>query len=328
MLTRKLGRSGIEVSAMGLGGWAIGGPFNRLSDEGEESPMGWGQVDDIESIWAIHAAMDLGITLFDTANNYGCGHSEEVLGKAFNDRRNKVIIATKFGSLCDEQRRHVRGSAEPGSIRSSLEGSLRRLQTDYIDLYQFHMGSHPVEEAGPVRKLMEDLVKEGKIRGYGWSTDDPDRARFFAEGENCIAVQFSLNVINDVPEMIALLDEFNIAGLNKHPLASGSLTGKFHDDYVFPEDDLRHEIDWKSERGQRRLKLVAALRDVLTSGGRTMAQGAIAWIWARDSHTIPIPGFKNVQQATENAKAMEFGPLTAEQFRQVEEIMGRIPEMQ
>ena len=321
--TRTLGRSEIEVSAMGLGGWAIGGPFNRLTDDGGQTPMGWGEIDDDESIRAIHAAIDHGVTLFDTANNYGCGHSEEVLGRALKGRRDEVVLATKFGSLCDEQGRFVGNSAEPDSVRRSLEGSLRRLQTDYLDLYQFHISDYPIEDAGPVRALMEDLIKEGKIRAYGWSTDDPERARFFADGDGCATVQFSLFALRDAPEMIDLLNGYDLGGLNKHPLASGSLTGKFHENYEFPANDLRHGLDWSSERGQKRLQQVEALRDVLTSEGRTMAQGALAWIWARSPRTIPIPGFKNVKQATENAKAMEFGPLTGEQFQQVEEILGR-----
>jgi len=179
----------------------------------------------------------------------------------------------------------------------------------------------PPGQAEPVMDLLEELVKEGKIRWYGWSTDHPDRAWVFAQGEHCATIQTTLNVFYDAPDMLELVEKFGLACLNKHPLASGSLTGKFHADYQFPEDDLRHGIDWTSERGQRRLAQVDALRDILTSGGRTMAQGAIAWIWARSPRTIPIPGFKTVAQVEENAGAMEFGPLSDEQMQQVDALL-------
>lgn len=322
---REIGRSGIKVSAMGLGCWAIGGPFLRLTDNGEERPMGWGEVNDRESIRAIHLAIDNGVTLFDTANNYGCGHSEEVLGKALKGRRHEVVIATKFGSICDDQGRHVGSNAEPESIRVSLEGSLRRLQSDYIDLYQFHISGYDPEKAIEVRMLMENLVSEGKIRFYGWSTDHLDRAQVFAEGRHCTAIQSTLHVFHDAPEILELVEHYDLGCLNKHPLASGTLTGKFHDEYKFPENDLRHGIDWKSERGKRRLEQVEAIREVLTSDGRSMVQGALGWIWARSERTIPIPGFKNSKQVEENVGAMAFGPLKPEQMNQIDDILERDP---
>ena len=172
-MMRPLGRSGIQVSAMGLGCWAIGGPFWF-----GETPSGWGEVDDDESIRAIHAGLDLGINFFDTSDVYGTGHSERVLAHAFEGRRDKVVIATKFGNTFDEATRQGTGSdASPEYIRSACEASLRRLNTDYIDLYQFHLNGYPPEKAAPVRDTLEELVAAGKIRAYGWSTDFPDSAR-------------------------------------------------------------------------------------------------------------------------------------------------------
>jgi aryl-alcohol dehydrogenase-like predicted oxidoreductase len=326
MLTRKLGKSGIEVSAMGMGCWAIGGPFWRMLDDETRLPMGWGQVDDAESIRAVHQGIDLGVSLFDTANNYGAGHSERLLGQALKGRRDQVVVATKFGSVFDEQTKthfYQRDDpiVRPEFVREACEASLKRLNTDYIDLYQFHWSDYDVELAVDLLPVLEDLVAEGKIRWYGWSTDHLDRARVFAQGEHCTAIQTTLNVFMDAPEMLELVEEFDLACLNKHPLASGSLTGKFHAGYEFPQDDLRHGIDWTSERGQRRLALVDALRELLASDGRTMVQGALAWIWARSERTLPIPGFKTVKQVRENAGAMEFGPLSAEQMQQVDEIL-------
>jgi aryl-alcohol dehydrogenase-like predicted oxidoreductase len=176
MLTRTLGRSGITVSALGLGCWAIGGPMWR-----GERPVGWGTVDDAESLRALRRALDLGVTFFDTSDAYGCGHSERLLGQALAGQRERVVIATKFGNVFDEQTRHITGAdASPDFIRQACEASLKRLQTDYIDLYQFHLGSYDLAQAGSVRDTLESLAAAGKIRSYGWSTDDPARARFFA----------------------------------------------------------------------------------------------------------------------------------------------------
>jgi aryl-alcohol dehydrogenase-like predicted oxidoreductase len=329
MFTRTLGRSGIKVSALGLGCWAIGGPFNRTSDGVNFEPMGWGQVDDVESIWAIHAAMDLGINFFDTASNYGAGHSEGILGKALKGRRDKVVIATKFGSVFDEEKKIHYDKDEnfvitPEFIREACEGSLRRLQTDVIDLYQFHWNTYDETRALDVRATLEELVQEGKIRWYGWSTDHPKLAAIFAQGEHCTSIQHRLNVVYNAAEMLELCKNENLASINKSPLNSGILTGKFHKDTTFPGDDGRREIDWNAELPRKRLAQVEALRGILTSNGRTMAQGSLAWIWARSPIAVPIPGFKIVQPAPENANAMEFGPLTEEQMQQVDEILGRM----
>jgi len=325
-MKRILGRSGIEVSAMGLGCWAIGGPFQRTADGNEFFPMGWGQVDDKESIRAIHTALDMGINFIDTANNYGAGHSEIVIGKALRERRDKVVLATKFGSVFDESKKTNYDQDEdfivtPEFIRAACEESLSRLQTDYIDLYQFHIGTYDESKAMDVRNVLDELVTEGKIRTFGWSTDRPDLAAIFAESKNCTAIQHRLNVLNPAGEMLALCEKNDLASINKSPLNSAFLTGKIHKDYHFENDDGRKGMDLASGSLQKRLTQVEALRDLLTSKGRTMAQGSLAWIWAYSNRTIPIPGFKNVKQVTENAKAMEFGPLTRSQMNEIESIL-------
>src|SRR5512132_3702338 len=135
MFTRRLGRSNLEVSALGLGCWAIGGPWDWLEPDGSKGPTGWGQVDDAESMRAIHYALEAGINFFDTAANYGAGHSERVLAKAIAGRRDKLVLATKFGYVVDEKQRTVVDSTDvPGRIRQECEDSLRRLNTDHIDL--------------------------------------------------------------------------------------------------------------------------------------------------------------------------------------------------
>jgi len=325
MNSRKLGRSGVEVSALGMGCWAIGGPWSILRD-GEPSPAGWGQVNDQESIRTVQAAVDAGITFFDTAANYGCGHSERILGKALGSRRKDVVIATKFGHLIDEETKIMSGDNDAivENLRQDCERSLQRLGTDWIDLYQLHEGQLETEIALQVRDLLDALVKEGKIRAYGWSTDHVDCAETFSDGPACASIQFSLNAFQSNDAMVELCEQANLAGINKKPLASGFLTGKFSAQSTFAADDYRHAIDFEQPRFARLLEMVQALRDVLTSGGRTMAQGALAWIWARSGHTIPIPGARSESQVKQNAAAMQFGPLTEEEFAEVNTIVERV----
>jgi aryl-alcohol dehydrogenase-like predicted oxidoreductase len=325
-LYRPLGRSGIKVSALGMGCWAIGGPFWS----GEE-PHGWGEVDDAESIRAIHCALDHGVTFFDTANVYGAGHSERILGQALSGRHADVIIATKFNSLFNEETRQVTGQcAEPKSIRAACEDSLRRLNTDVIDLYQFHDNGFPADKAEPVRETLEELVREGKIRAYGWSTDFADRAEIFARGPKCTAIQLQLNVLQDNPAVIGLCEKYNLAAINRGPLAMGLLTGKYTAATKPGIDDVRGEKSpgWMQyfKNGKPNpdwLAKVQAVREILTQGGRTLSQGALGWLWARSEKTIPIPGFRTVAQVEENSRALELGPLPMDQFKEVERIMGR-----
>ena len=325
-MRRALGRSGIKVSALGMGGWAIGGPFWD-----GETPLGWGEVDDEESIRAIHAAVDRGVDFFDTANVYGAGHSERVLGRAIADRRSQVVIATKFNALFDETTRQVTGAdASPEGIREACEDSLRRLQTDYIDLYQFHDNGYPAEKAAPVRETLEALVQAGKIRAYGWSTDFVDRAEVFRQGPKCTSVQFQQNVLDDNPAMIAFCEKHDLAAINRGPLAMGLLTGKYTPETQVSADDVRgaKSPEWMKYFADGRpspewMAMRDAVLDILTSEGRTVAQGALAWNWGRSPQTIPIPGFRTVRQVEENAGAMAFGPLTPEQMRQIDAVLKR-----
>lgn len=325
MKKRMLGKSGIEVSPMGMGCWAIGGPWWMTDEDGDRGPAGWGQVDDEESIRVIHRAMDLGVTLFDTAANYGCGHSERILGRAVADRRDRVMIATKFGHIIDESTREMRvdDSKILGNMRQDCENSLRRLNMDCIDIYQLHAGGYDSQAAVPVRDALEELVKEGKIRAYGWSTDDPKRGAVFAEGEHCVSIQHDLNVVMDAPEMLALVEKHSLTSINKTALFRGVLTGKFNEHSTFPEDDVRNGWDFSTGRGKARLQQVEALREVLSQSGRTLAQGALGWIWARSERTVPIPGARTVKQIEENAGAMDFGPLTPTQMQEIDHILER-----
>ena len=324
-MQRELGHSGIKISAMGAGLWAIGGPWDMSG-----LAAGWGETDDAESIRAIHAAIDHGITFFDTAANYGAGHSEQVLARALEGRRDQVVIATKFGFNVAEGQRKVEpydgGSTSPlvvRNLRAECEASLRRLNTDHIDLYQFHFNDYSPEHAGAVRDELEKLVAEGKIRAYGWSTDFEDGARVFAQGAHCASIQVNMNVTHDNPRILAVCDKFNLAAIIRGPLGMGLLTGKYTRESTFAANDVRSR-DWvKDGFADPIFDHLDDLRGLLTSGGRTLAQGALAWLWARSEHTVPIPGVRTVAQVEEDAGAMSFGPLTPDQMAQIASILSR-----
>jgi aryl-alcohol dehydrogenase-like predicted oxidoreductase len=305
-----------------MGCWAIGGVFQYNNIQ-----AGWGEVDDSESLRTIQQARESGITFFDTAAAYGAGHSERILGRAVAGWRHEAIIATKFGFSVDEAAKYVGYYPTPdqviANVRAECENSLRNLGTDYIDLYQLHVNDYPLDLAVTLRETLEDLVREGKIRYYGWSTDSVEAARVFAEGEHCIAIQHDLNVVLDAPEMIALCEQMNLASINRTPLARGALTGKYTRDTVFAANDVRTDPWARDNILSPAFEHLDDLRDILTSGGRTLAQGALAWIWARSSSTVPIPGIRTTAQLHENAGALKFGPLTNEQMRQISDLLGR-----
>jgi aryl-alcohol dehydrogenase-like predicted oxidoreductase len=307
-----------DLGKLGFGTWAMGGPFWA-----GEQPVGWGPADDDESLKALRRGFDLGVRLFDTADVYGCGHAETLVGQAFADVRDEVVIATKWGNTFDAESRQMTGTdASVPYLRRAVEGSLRRLGTDRIDVYQLHIGDLPIEQAEPLREACEELVAEGKIRSYGWSTDDAGRAAFFAGGKHCAVVQAEVNVLVDKPEIRAL----DLEVLCRGPLAMGLLARERFDEPL-GEDDVRGKAPaWMRffRDGLPVPELYAAreaVRDVLTSGGRTLAQGALAWLWARSPRLVPIPGVRTVAQAEENAAALMFGPLTESELAQVESVL-------
>ena len=329
-MKRVLGRSGIEVPAVGMGCWAIGGPWSMAGAQ-----AGWGVVDDAESTRAIHAALELGAGFFDTAANYGAGHSERIVGRALEGRRDQAVIATKVGHKVDEAGKKVDlyGTTEAESdvaphLRADLESSLRRLQTDYVDVYLLHAWGLSIERALEARDIFEDLVKEGKIRTYGWSTDRTDAIAAFSTRPGCGVLEQELNVLTGNAELTALAEKQNLGNLSRAPLGMGVLTGKITPETRFRDGDIRQTVDWfagikDGRANQEWLDALASIREVLTSNGRTLAQGALAWIWGRSPNTVPIPGFRTVVQVEENAKAMEFGPLTPDQMAEIDRILER-----
>ncbi|WBB49834.1 aldo/keto reductase [Verrucosispora sp. WMMA2044] len=317
--TRKLGRSGIEVSAIGMGCWAIGGPL--WGDY--RQPLGWGEVDDEESVRAVHAAIEHGVTFFDTASNYGAGHSERVLGRALAGRRDQVVIATKFGYTAEEATRRATGEDHrPEYAVASLEASLRRLDTDHVDLLQLHLNDLAPALALDLVDTLEGLVTQGKIRAYGWSTDHPASAAAFAPAApHCTAIQHDQSVLRDNAEMLAVCDTYDLASINRGPLAMGLLTAATRS---LGDDDVRGRapewLPWFTD-GQpapQWAQRVARVRQALTVDGRTLAQGALGWLLARSPRTVPIPGFRTVAQVEENTRVLTLGPLPADAYDEVE----------
>jgi aryl-alcohol dehydrogenase-like predicted oxidoreductase len=326
LFKRSLGRSDLKVSAMGLGCWAIGGPWDWLNRDSSKKPTGWGNVDDAESIRAIHCALDYGINFFDTAANYGTGHSERILGRGLEGKRDQVVLATKFGYNVNEVENYVTPYQDDPleHVRTDCEASLRRLNTDVIDLYQLHVGNYLIENVPAMIELLESLVIEGKIRFYGWSTDSVRPAMLFAQGKHCAAIQHDLNVMLDAPLMLKMVcDKLNVASINRSPLARGALSGKYSKETVFPQNDVRTDPWSRDHFLIPTVDQLGKIHDILTSNGRTLVQGALAWNWARSEKTIPIPGFKTVTQVEENAKALELGPLTPEQMKEINVLLAR-----
>ncbi len=320
MASKTLGNSGLQVSAVGLGTWAIGGEW--LFDGNQ---AGWGKVDDAESIRAIHAALDAGINLIDTAANYGTGHSEQIVGRAVRDRRAKVVIATKFGFNVDEAAKRVMYQT-PDDILNNLpfecERSLRNLGLDVIDLYQFHMWDFPAERVTELLEKLEKLVEQDKIRTYGWSTDNVELSRLFAQGKHAVAIQHLANVLQPAAEMFAFTAQASLTSLIRSPLLMGFLSDKYNQSTQFVATDVRQRR-FPRERVAQIVENRVKIREILTSNGRTVAQGALAWLWAQGEQVVPIPGIRTEAQARENAAAMQFGPLAAEQLAQIEQLLAR-----
>jgi aryl-alcohol dehydrogenase-like predicted oxidoreductase len=322
MQARRLGWTNLEVSPLGLGCWAIGGPTQFRG-----SQFGWGQIDEGEAIRAIHVALDGGITFIDTADIYGTGQSERIVGRALAGRRAGVLVATKFGLTFDEYSGNMTGrDASPAYVKQACEASLRRLGTDYIDLYQFHIGDYDPAKVEPVLDALDELVAEGKIRYYSWGTEPEGAMRFVARGHNP-AVQFGLNMLTmffpGAGQMLSFCDEHDLAAVINGPLGKGLLTGKFNEATRFAEGDLRQQRGWRAHEGPvaKGRQLIEQLRDIVTSDGRTLAQAALGALWARSERCLPIPGFKTVAQVRENVGALQYGPLSPPQMQAIADLV-------
>lgn len=315
MELRRLGRSGLRVSPLGLGTARMAGLGWRHGAAPAVTPEARR-----DAVRQVREAVDLGVTLFDTADNYGDGESERILGEALHGRPG-VIVVTKFGED------PIPGRDDPWALDADAvgrkcEASLRRLGVDCIDVYLLHRRDYPLERVPELVGVLEDLVAAGLIRAYGWSTDDVERARAFAEGEHCTAIEHRLHVLHDAPAMLELCREHDLASLNRVPLLMGVLTGRWSETTRLDPDDPRSA--WFEQEGFR--DLLARTRAVgphLRRDGRSTAQGALAWIWARSPLTVPLPGFRDAAQLRDLVAARRFGPLPADAMRAIDEAIGR-----
>jgi aryl-alcohol dehydrogenase-like predicted oxidoreductase len=319
METRVLGRSGLEVSAMGLGCWAIGGSF---WDRG--GYMGYGTVDDAESIRALHCAFDLGIRFFDVAGVYGCGRAETLLGQVLRETRAEVIIAAKFGYTFTQNPPEVTGTdITPTGIRFALEQSLKRLQREKIDIYQLHLFDLPFDQALDVAGTLDALILEGLIGTYSWCNEQPESITAFARATKASVVPILLNVLEGNQELPQLCAELDLGVIVRRPLGMGLLTGKLQAGHAFEPTDMRTRFKWNLETGKQatQLKQLENIRELLCTGGRTLTQGALAWLWAFHPSLVPIPGFKTIAQVNENVTAMQFGALPQEVMLEINQIL-------
>lgn len=326
MITQTLW-NGTRIPALGLGCWAIGGIWSSGT-----TPLGWGQVDDAESIRAIHCAVANGIRFFDTAQAYGTGHSEEILGQALAAHID-VLVATKVGYAIDPTSKQLVGpDFASSSIKRSIEASLRRLRRERIDLVHLHLNALAISEAQGVFDTLEEFVAAGKIGAYGWSTDFPDRAAAFAQRSYFVSVQHAMNVFFRADALVPVIESHGLLSINRSPLAMGLLGGKYGTDSKIVGEDVRgNNADWITYFKDRKpapefALMLGTVRELLQSDGRSLAQGAIAWLWGRSNRTLPIPGFRTVQQVEDIVGALTKGPLPKTIMSEIERVILRPPE--
>ena len=298
----------LEVSRIGLGAMGMSGTYGAVTDEAE-------------SIRTICRALDLGVTLLDTAEVYGPYHNEELVGRAIKDRRDQVVLATKFGFISHTGRAQGSLDSSPASIRIAVEGSLARLGTDHIDLYYQHRvdPDTPIEET--VGALAE-LVAEGKIGHIGLSEAWVDTIRRAHAVHPITALQseYSLWTRDPEEEVLPLLRELRIGFVPYSPLGRGFLTGQVRSlDQLEDGDFRKSQPRFEGENFQHNLRVADEVRQIAAEAGATPAQVALAWLLAQGGGIAPIPGTKHVSRLEENVAADKV-QLTAEQLAKLDKI--------
>lgn len=297
---RKLGNTDIQVSEIGFGAWAIGG-----ASEASGTPFGWGRTNDDDSLAAIRRARELGVTLFDTADSYGFGRSESLLGIVLSRVRQEVVIATKVGVVRDMDGR-LRKDFSREHISHAIDGSLKRLRTDYIDLYQLHNPTIDDLRRDDLHEAMNRLQEVGKIRYWGVSISTPEEGLEIVRNSWGYALQVLYNVLNQAPaeELFPLAKEKGYGIIARVPLASGLLSGKFRTDTVFGQDDVRQNF-LTPKRLEEVIPRIDEAKSIIGGTARSLAEGALRFVLASDAVSSVIPGAKNVRQVEMNASADE-----------------------
>jgi aryl-alcohol dehydrogenase-like predicted oxidoreductase len=303
---RRLGTQGLEVGAIGLGCMGMS-EFYGTADEGE-------------AIATIHRALDLGVTLFDTADMYGPFTNEELVGRAIAGRRDQVVLATKFGIVRDAgdpSRRGIEGS--PEYAHKAIDGSLGRLGVDYVDLYY----QHRVDPDTPIEETvgaMAELVRDGKVRYLGLSEAAPDTIRraHAVHPISALQTEYSLWTRDPEEEVLPTVRELGIGFVAYSPLGRGFLSGRIQSPDDLEERDFRRRNPrFQGENFERNLELVESVREIAEEKGITPAQLALAWVLAQGEDIVPIPGTKRRDRLEENVATLDVD-LTAEDLDRIE----------
>lgn len=308
MKTRRLGRSGPEVSAIGLGCMGMASFYGQPSDEGQATAV-------------IHRALDLGVTLFDTAEMYGPHTNELQVGKALADRRDRAFVATKFGIGYNADRSALAVDGSPANVRRAIDGSLKRLGMDHVDLYYLHRVDPdvPIEETVGA---MGRLVTEGKVRFLGLSEAAPETLRRgYAEHPiTALQTEYSLWSREPEDELLATCEDLGIGFVPYSPLGRGFLSGEITSiDDLAADDFRRSNPRFMGENFQKNLDLVTAVTDIAADKGVTAAQLALAWVLAQGPHLVPIPGTRRIRTLEDNAAAADL-ELTADDLARIEAV--------
>ncbi|KKB13723.1 aldo/keto reductase [Devosia geojensis] len=316
--------SGHTVPRIGVGTWAAGG---GVIWDGSATPTVYGEVDDQRSKEAIALAYEMGCRVFDTAAAYGAGNAEILLGQVLAGKDDAVIVS-KCGYYGDPATRRIAPEdASPAGIRHCVEQSRKRLQRDRIDLMLLHINEYPLERAGAVFDTLGHLRNEGKIGAFGWSTDHPERLSAFVGRTGFVAVENDYNLFDRAEKVMAIAEANGLVSLSRLPLAMGLLTGKYSSGRRVGADDVRaSDQPWMKffkdgAANPEFTKRLEAVRELLTSGGRTLAQGALGWILARSPAALPVPGFTRPEQVRDNLGALEKGPLPAAVMAEIDAVL-------